>query len=191
MLTKHRETSETRNSSYPKPASPIRLIILLSAGVFVLRLFLLDVMRVEGHSMTPTLLPGRVIFVNRVAYGLMIPLVNRYITRWHTPKPGDIVVLPSPTQRKILVKRCIAVEGDHITHVSGVLRVNQISINLSAESASRLSALSMIPPGQILVLGDNLQNSVDSRNFGLIPVDKIIGKVIGVASTLEAGRQLR
>lgn len=130
--------------------------------------------------MLPTLQPGQVIFVNRVSYGIILPLVNSYIVRWQSPKRGDVVVLPSPNQPKILVKRCVATAGDSIHFAQGKLFVREIAVGLSGAANFKFDSAEAVPDGFIMVIGDNAENSVDSRDFGFVSVDRIIGKAIGV-----------
>ncbi len=158
--------------------SPLILIISLASALFLFRLLIIDVMRVDGQSMEPTLHSHQVIFINRVSYGLLLPFLNRYILRWGSPAPGDVVVFPSPIRNRIMVKRCFAAEGDSINYLNGYLKLENIIKPIKAPQAFFLSDTATVPQGHILVLGDNLQNSIDSRNFGFVSIDKIIGKAI-------------
>lgn len=90
-------------------------------------------------------MPGRVILVNKLSYGLRPPGSAAYLIRWSAPKTGDIVIFATPFG-DIAVKRC----GE---------------IN---------------PPNYFYALGDNSSHSYDSRSYGPVPIDNIVGKVIGI-----------
>ncbi|MFP4383570.1 MAG: signal peptidase I [Spirochaetia bacterium] len=155
------------------------LIILLPVFILILiKLFFLDIMRIDGGSMEPVYREEQVIFVNRAAYGLRIPQ-NGYIFLWAEPEKNDIVVFRSPADSRIAVKRCIATSGDiiNITESSVIIGEERFKRNLYligiAEKYDR------IPEGYIFVVGDNRAVSLDSRNYGFLPVRKVIGKVMG------------
>lgn len=113
--------------------------------------------------MEPTLKPGQVILINRLSYGLYLPFLKRYIAFWRQPEKGDILVLFHPEESTLVVKRCVAGEGDMIEHTIARL----FSINTT------------IPDGYLFVLGDNRPNSIDSREYGLIPMSSVYGRVVG------------
>jgi signal peptidase I len=174
MGERRRMPSEKKRS---RKLSPITVIITLAAGLLLLRLFVLDVMRVEGRSMEPTLRSGQIILVGRLAYGLLLPFTNSYLIQWKKPETGDLVVVPDPREGKFLVKRCIAVGGDRITMRNGRLYVRGLSF--ASGRNSPLHEFGAVPADHILVLGDNLSASVDSRQFGFVPTNRVIGKVVG------------
>ena len=166
------------------------LIASLASALLLFRLFFLDVMRVDGHSMEPTLYPRQVIFVNRAAYGLLLPFLNRYILRWESPEAGEVVVFPGPSGDRLMVKRCLASEGETIRYLNGYLELEHMREPIRAPDSFFLTNYPTVPQGCILVLGDNLQNSIDSRNFGFIPIDRVIGKAILRSSKpISAGRE--
>ena len=129
----------------------------------LLRTFAFDIRRVVGRSMEPTLTQGQVILVNRLAYGLHLPFSSRYIVIWRHPQKGDVLVMPHPTERTLVVKRCIAGEHDRVD--PGLVRFFSID--------------KAVPEGYIAVLGDNQTYSIDSRQYGLVAIRSIYGKVVG------------
>ena len=116
-------------------------------GAFIvallLKFFILDLMVVDGQSMTPAIRPGTVVLVCKVFYGFKLPGSGSYIIKWRYPRTGDIVVFYTPLG-EIALKRCAGVY-----------------------------------PDGIFSLGDNASQSYDSRDYGLVPFDNIIGKVLG------------
>ncbi|MCX7656352.1 MAG: S26 family signal peptidase [Treponemataceae bacterium] len=96
----------------------IGLMVLAFGVALILRLCCFDVAITEGSSMIPTIPPGKIIVINRLAYGFRFPWQHHYLVRWSTPQPGDIVVLLSP-QGRIAVKRCITLIGNESLFVEG------------------------------------------------------------------------
>jgi signal peptidase I len=129
-----------------KENTAVILAILSALGVaLVLKLFFFDFMVTEGESMSPAIRSGRVLIVNRLAYGLRPPLRKAYLCRWALPDEGNIVVFYTPSG-DLAVKRCAFVLND----------------------------------GRFLALGDNSLESYDSRAYGPVPLDNILGRVIGI-----------
>ena len=123
-------------------------------GAFItallMKLFLFDFMIAEGHSMEPVITPGKVLLVNKLAYGFRLPGSGAYIWRWAIPRKGEIVVFYTP-QGEIAVKRC-----GEIYIQESILEEN------------------------FYALGDNESQSYDSRSYGPVPINNIIGKVLGI-----------
>jgi len=135
--------------------------ILILIGLLALQPFLL-IARVEEHSMEPQLQDGQYILVQRG---------NRRL------KGGEILVFHSPEERTLLVKRCILLPGDKVEVDGAFLRTPFKDYYLSRSQAAFLSSQPEVPPGHCLVLGDNQFHSRDSRDFGFVKVEEILGKV--------------
>lgn len=148
------------------------------AVVFLVKVLLLDVMRVQGGSMEPTLLPGQVIFVDRWAFGAQVPFANRYLIRWNRPKQNELVVFQNPLDGVLVVKRCVGLQGDPISVENNVLTVGKRSIPVTPTEAKRFLGYTSVPPGTIFALGDNVSVSEDSRVYGFIPVAHLLGEVV-------------
>ena len=148
------------------------------ALMLVLRVLLLDVVRVEGHSMEPTLHPGEVLLVSRWSYGLQSPFFNDYLFLWHRPQPGDIVVFQNPLDGVLVVKRCVALEGEPIQVENDIMHIGNTTVRLTSSEAKRFAGYVSVPPGTIFVLGDNRAISEDSRVYGFIPISRLVGRVV-------------
>jgi len=85
-----------------------RAIILAFIAGVILKLFLFDIMIIDGDSMYPTLDSGTILVINRLQYGLRFPGQKTYILQWAKPKPGEILVFYTPSGERV-VKRCEAV----------------------------------------------------------------------------------
>ncbi|MBN2532500.1 MAG: signal peptidase I [Spirochaetales bacterium] len=146
---------------------------------FLLKLFVVDIMLVEGRSMEPTFSSGEIIFINKLAYGLLMPFKNEYITYWAYPERDDIIVSKEPEEGKLIVKRCIGIAGDPVSFKEGRLIIAQREIPYNPALHFSLDVhTGTVPPDTIFVMGDNPCQSVDSRHFGYIPVASVYAKVI-------------
>jgi signal peptidase I len=169
------------------------IVIVVYAG---LRSFVLPY-RVDGSSMTPYLINGERLFVSRTAYTHIdanaiwnvLPWEDRegsaQIFPFSEPERGDIIVLEPPVvSSEPFIKRVIGLPGERITFADGLVFVNgevltEDYIRGAITACERTPFCSVtIPPGEVFVLGDNRANSADSRVFGTIPYDHIIGKAI-------------
>ena len=82
-----------------------RAIIGAFMMAFLLKLFVIDLMVADGHSMDPAIKPGRILAVCKTYYGFRLPGSLDYIIRWNAPREGDVVVFYTP-HGDIAVKRC-------------------------------------------------------------------------------------
>lgn len=124
--------------------------------------------RVDGFSMRPTLQDGEYILVNKLAYKFVEPM------------RGDIVVFVFPINpEEDLIKRIIGLPGDTITVQDGVLSINGVAMNepyINAPPA--YNGTWQVSEGELFVLGDNRNDSRDSHQWGLLPVENIIGRAV-------------
>jgi signal peptidase I len=106
---------------YPKSFFPVILI------VFVLRSFLVEPFKIPTGSMVPTLLVGDFILVNKFAYGVRLPLINKKILGVGDPRRGDVMVFRFPEDPSIdYIKRVVGVPGDKIVYENKRLSINGI-----------------------------------------------------------------
>ena len=204
------------------------------ALVFILRSFLWEPFKIPSSSMVPTLLVGDFILVNKYAYGIRLPIINKKVIEIGDPKRGDVMVFKYPKDMgQDYIKRVIGVPGDTITYENKRLTVNgkpvqytpmddyldeqhpvyhkQFTEHLPTEEnriAHRilntegkrtldLGAVEnfpnreacdysydkftcIVPPGNYFMMGDNRDNSADSRYWGFVPDKNIVGKAIVV-----------
>jgi signal peptidase I len=180
--------------------------------MIIFRSALADWNVVPTGSMKPTILEGDRILVNKLAYDVKIPLTHLSIHQFGDPKRGDIVVFDSKPADSRLVKRVIGLPGDIVEMRDNQLAINGIEarysnveyaadaifavesyvgmshrIELSRTGPGRLSSFGpvRVPEDHCLVLGDNRDNSADSRVYGFIPRDEIIGNARTVVLSLN------
>jgi signal peptidase I len=125
--------------------------------------------RVESISMQPNLFAGDFVIVNKLAYKL------------GPPQRGDIIVFrypPDPTQIPY-IKRVIGLPGDHLVIQDGQVYVNgeQLVEPYLSVSTSRGGEW-VVPENSLFVMGDNRNNSSDSRSWGMVPMENVIGKAL-------------
>ncbi len=144
--------------------------LIVIAIVFFIALFVVSFEQVIGPSMKGTLDAGDVTIVNKLVY------------KFRTIKRNEIVSINQ--KDKIMVKRVIGLPGEHIEYKDNKLYVNGSLVlenNISIETKDfKLEDIGYetIPKDMYFVLGDNRNNSSDSREFGLVKKDEIIGKIV-------------
>jgi signal peptidase I len=140
----------------------------------------IDIFRIQGRSMEPLLADGERVFVNRLAYGFRLPILNRYIVQWDTPAAGDLVVYTSPLTGELVVKRCWASSGQRFSLQGDTLRAHGVSAPVSSYVQERLAGLERVPGDRVLFIGDHRLASRDSRHYGFVSIHRVHGTIIGV-----------
>ena len=186
------------------------LFVLL---MVVFRSALADWNTVPTGSMKPTIVEGDRIFVNKLAYDFKIPLTSISVHEFADPKRGDVIVFDSRAADTRLVKRVIGLPGDVVemrdnrlvingiaARYSGFARLDEATsaatetypdmshrIELTRAGMGRLRSFGpvRVPEGSYLVLGDNRDNSADSRVYGFIPRREIVGHATRIVLSLD------
>ncbi len=151
-------------------------VVLLALAV---KVFVLDVLYVSGPSMLPTLRPGSFVVHWKLAYGIPIPLKNKYLVRWSSPTEGDVIIYPWLGRH--VIKRCRAVAGEPLEYSDAAgyrVRVAGRDIELTEEQYRKMSGTPAVPGGTVFAVGDNPAASRDSRDYGFVSVDSVRGKVL-------------
>jgi signal peptidase I len=189
---------------YSRSFFPIIVVVLL------IRSFLFEPFRIPSDSMMPTLLDGDFIFVNKFTYGLRLPVVNTEVVALGEPQRGDVVVFRLPSDPATnYIKRLVGLPGDHITVRDKRVQVNgvdqpvtldgvyegfghtgaQVAIEQLGEVPHRVLYIpnrpsydfdDVVPAGHYFFMGDNRDNSRDSRfpEVGFVPADLVVGKAV-------------
>jgi signal peptidase I len=189
---------------YRRIAWELTQTLVLAVLIFLLVRTVAQNFRVEGPSMEPGLHDGQYLLVNKAVYfklnvgdlAKFIPFIDaeegeeKFL--FHGPQRGDVIVFRYPKDPdRDFIKRVIGVPGDRVRVEEGIVYVNDVPLeeDYIADHAGRdLDSLAsvecangdqqVIPPGNYFVLGDNRPNSSDSRSWGCVPEDYIIGKAM-------------
>jgi signal peptidase I len=154
----------------------------LAIGVLlgiVIKLFAADLLLVSGQSMEPAITDGTRIFVSKLSYGFSLPFASELFIQWADPKNNDVVIYIY--NNKTVVKRCAATEGDALEYSRDSkyrVTVNGNVLPLTDGQYQRLKYTEKVPEGMIFAIGDNMEESVDSRHYGFVSVRNILGKVL-------------
>jgi signal peptidase I len=157
---------------------PGRAILAAALLCLVAKAFVLDAAIVEGVSMRPTLEPGSLVLVLRCAYGLPAPWGPGYLLRWASPRRGEVVAAASPRDGLPVVKRVAAVGPLALSAAAGRLLGPSLDSPLSPEQEERLGPSLDLPPLSLFLLGDNPAESIDSRDYGAVPIEAVSGRVL-------------
>lgn len=162
-------------SFFARAALQLCLIALLAYGSFLLiSRYVMQSVQVIGASMSPTLKHSDYYLLNRLVY------------QFREPAPSEIVVLRDPTDSSFAVKRIIAREGDSVYLKGGRVYLNgQVLVEPYLPPRTQTFANPMVKEqffvcgkGQYFVLGDNRNNSADSRTFGAVSRQDILGVIV-------------
>jgi signal peptidase I len=143
--------------------------LLLALVAFALLRVVVQNYRVEGPSMEPTLHQGQFLLVNKLAY------------RFGSLQRGDIIVFRYPHDpSRSFIKRVIGLPGDRLEIVGGELRIDGSPLveTYIDEQGRHSYPPTTIEADQVFVLGDNRNNSSDSRRWGTVPVSHVTGKAL-------------
>lgn len=133
----------------------------------VINLFLAQATQVLGQSMEPNLHTAQRVVVEKVTYRF-----------FHGPRRGDIVVIDMPEQSEMLIKRVVALPGETVEVRRGKVYIGGEEINepWPVNQGGGSYGPHTIPPLHVFVLGDNRGASNDSRSFGPIPIEHVVGR---------------
>ncbi len=142
------------------------------------KLFVFDLVAIKGTSMEPTLKEGKKVFVNKICYGIVRPFSSEFLIQWKEPELDDLVIFLH--DKKMTVKRCVALENTPLAYYENsgyYLKVNGYKIPLNENQFKYLAEYEKVPQGMVLLIGDNYEASIDSRDYGFISVKNVVGKV--------------
>jgi len=154
--------------------------------------------RIPSRSMEDSLLVGDLLLVDKLSYGLRIPFTTWRLPSVRDPSPGDIVAFEYPADpSRTFVKRCVAVAGQTVEVRNKVVYVDgerlpdppfskyiDARILPGRDPRDNLSPLT-VPAGSLFVMGDNRDNSRDSRHWGALSVDRLLGRGLFVYWSTE------
>ncbi|MDH4106690.1 MAG: signal peptidase I [Gammaproteobacteria bacterium] len=188
---------------YSRSFFPVLLFVL------VIRSFIFEPFRIPSGSMMPTLLQGDYIFVKKYAYGLRLPVLETKILETGQPERGDVVVFRLPSDPSVnYIKRVVGLPGDEVVYRGHELTINGTPVTMARDSAdashdgiprfietlgerehailiarpenTMADGVYVVPEGTYFVMGDNRDNSRDSRYIGPIPETHLVGEAVRI-----------
>ena len=173
------------------------IILALILALFI-RTFVIQAFKIPSPSMVPTLLVGDHILVNKFLFGFKTPFSDDKIMALRGPKRGDVIVFKYPRDKKLdFIKRCVGVGGETVE-----VRDKQVFINgepMAFPQAVFLDEGSLmagrdtfgpvtVPVGKVFVMGDNRDNSNDSRFWGFVDLADVKGKAVVIYWSWDKSR---
>jgi len=178
-----------------KPRSIIREYVEAALWALIITLFLrafvIQAFRIPSESMKDTLLVGDFLFVNKFEYGPKIPFTHIRLPGLRQPRRGDVIVFQYPENpSKDYIKRCIATGGETLE-----IRNKQVSVNgnalaepyaIHSDPTVKPAGYDyrdnygpyVVPAGEMFMMGDNRDNSHDSRYWGTLDMDLVKGRAM-------------
>lgn len=157
------------------------IVIAVLLALFI-RTFIVQAFKIPSGSMKPTLLVGDHILVNKFIYGVKIPFTDKSLIELSQPKRGDVVVFKYPLDtKKDYIKRVIGLPGDKVELVNKKLLINgrptaDPHASYSIYGNLRNFGPVSVPVDHLFVMGDNRDESSDSRVWGFVPFAYLKGK---------------
>lgn len=172
-----------RKSTLREYAEAFALAIVLALTI---RTFVVQAFKIPSGSMIPTLSIGDHILVNKFLYGIKLPFTDAMIVPVSSPRHGDIIVFKYPEdESKDFIKRVVGTPGDVVevrskeVYVNGARvddpRVQHTDPEIQPNKRDHFGPVT-VPPGSYFVMGDNRDQSLDSRFWGFVKENKIRGK---------------
>lgn len=174
-----------QRSTWREYAEALLMAVLLALFI---RTFVVQAFKIPSGSMLPTLQIGDHLLVNKFIYGIRIPFLGTRVFEFRHPQHGDVIVFIYPQdETKDFIKRVVGVPGDRIEVRNKELYINGQKAddpNAHFDSSSPPMARSPrdnfgpfeVPNGQVFVMGDNRDHSHDSRFWGTVKDEEILGK---------------
>ena len=184
------EASRTR----PLLRSTLRRLLFLAATAFFIRTFIVEPSVVPTSSMEGTILVGDHLLLNKWMYGPRIPFTHWRLPVLKKPERGEIIVFRYPRDPRMrFVKRVVAVGGDKVEIRNGTVYVNDAPVHEpyaihagDVHSPVENMRARVMNPDQLFVLGDNRDNSEDSRFWGPVPLANVIAEPVMIFWSYDA-----
>jgi signal peptidase I len=171
------------------------IVIAVFIALFI-RAFIVQAFKIPSSSMEPTLLVGDHLLVNKFIYGIRIPYTDTKLFQYKKPGRGDIIVFIFPKDRsKDFIKRVIGTEGEKVTIVHNKIYINDKLIDdpwgrfIMPRTSIEDYGPVRVPEGSLFVMGDNRDNSQDSRFWGFVKLTEVKGKALVIYFSWDSNAQ--
>ena len=193
------ETVKTK-STFREYAEAIGMALLLALFI---RTFIVQAFKIPSGSMIPTLQIGDHILVNKLAYGIRVPLWGHYLVDFGKVQRGDVIVFIFPEDRsKDFIKRVVGVAGDTVEIRGKKIYINGQQVedphaHFEGDDPQNILPASRddygptkVPENHLFVMGDNRDRSYDSRFWGFVNLDDVRGKAFLIYWSWDGARSL-
>ena len=190
-ITPEKPKESKKETTKSKVQEYIEAIIIAILIAVVIRTFIIQAYKIPSRSMVPALLVGDHLLVNKFIYGIKIPIIRKIILPISDPKRGDIIVFIYPNDRtKDYIKRVIGVGGDKIEIKNKDIFINdkpyKDAFGIYSDSTIYPAIIQPrdnfgpvnVPQGSLFVMGDNRDESADSRFWGFVDLKDVEGKAL-------------
>jgi len=164
----------------------IESIVIAFVLAMFIRTFFIQAFKIPSGSMRPTLLEGDRLMVNKLRYGPKVPFTKKRLPGMSKPKRGDIIVFAFPGDvKRDFIKRLVAFGGERLEIEDGDILINGVDVDdpvvknifyYNRGDYGSMEEAVTVPEGHVYVLGDNSGSSHDSRFWGFVPEENIIGR---------------
>ncbi len=182
----------------------VEAIITALILALVIRAYVIQAFKIPSGSMIPTLLIGDHILVNKFIYGTKIPFTDRRVLIFKKPERGDIIVFKYPENpKKDFIKRAVAIENDIIESRDKTVYVNGKAViepyahhfdsNIRPRGNDPIDNFGplIVPKGKVFAMGDNRDQSYDSRYWGFVDLKEIKGKALIIYWAWDSPKRVR
>ena len=205
-MTKSKQTSQKKPDRPRKPSlgntlwDNFKQILAAVVMALIIKTSIVEAYKIPSQSMEDTLLVGDFLLANKFIYGARLPLVNWRLPAIREPRPGDVVIFIYPVDGVTkYIKRCVATAGDTVEVKDKVLFVNRERLpdpefckyDTNTDGSRKIAPRGpggmdsrdnfgpfIVPRNCYFMMGDNRDNSYDSRYWGAVHQDKILGEAI-------------
>lgn len=180
----------SKNRFIKEYLEPILIAILIALFI---RAFVVQAFKIPSSSMEPTLLVGDHILVSKFIYGIRIPFTDIKFFQYKKPQRGEVIVFIFPKDRsKDFIKRVIGTEGEKVEVIRNKIYINDKLIDdpwgfyadknewMRFFQPTEKYGPKIIPKDSLFVMGDNRDNSQDSRFWDFVPVKDVKGKAFTI-----------
>lgn len=187
----------TMDAALPQPPLRRRILRELLSWLWVILAFLLitgtmvQARVIPSSSMEQTLLIGDHLLMSRIGYNAGLPFTQYDLRLWREPQRQQMIIFRSPNEGgQDLIKRLIGLPGDTIEIRAGVVFINRVPLaepyRNGPPNPSDDYGPASVPPQSYFVLGDNRDNSYDSRYWGFVPESNVLGTPLVIYMSLQA-----
>lgn len=188
-----------KNKIFKEYIEPIVIAVLIALFI---RAFVVQAFKIPSSSMEDTLQVGDYILVNKFIYGVRIPYSDKLFgeskkfIEWKKPQRGNVIVFIFPKDRtKDFIKRVIGTEGEKIEIIHNKIYVNDKLVDdpwgqfkMPRSSIEDYGPVK-VPESSLFVMGDNRDNSQDSRFWGFVKINEVKGKAFIIYFSWDAYAQ--